>query len=72
MKEIVAAAKARGVELEDQVIQEMIGVDPLEIYLSPSMLADVRKVGHFLSPYLLSSCGSIAVLIIGVGELYRV
>lgn len=44
MKEIVAAARAKGVELGDNVVDYMIGIDPLELYLSPSMLADVRKV----------------------------
>jgi len=44
MREIVAAAKAKGVELGDEVVEFMIEVDPLELYLSPSMLADVRKV----------------------------
>lgn len=44
MKEIVAAARKNGVQLEDEVVDFMIGVDPLELYLQPSMLADVSKV----------------------------
>jgi 2-dehydropantoate 2-reductase len=44
MKEIVQAARACGVELGDDVVDFMIGVDPLELYLKPSMLADVEKV----------------------------
>jgi 2-dehydropantoate 2-reductase len=45
MDEIVAAAKQKGVLLAPDVVDVMIGIDPLDIYLSPSMLADVRKVG---------------------------
>jgi 2-dehydropantoate 2-reductase len=44
MKEIVAAAKKLGVELGDEVVDHMIDIDPLDLYLAPSMLADVRKV----------------------------
>lgn len=52
MMEIVAAAKAIGVDLGDDVVDYMIEVDPLELYLSPSMLADVRKVSSlFISPF---------------------
>ncbi|OCK80122.1 2-dehydropantoate 2-reductase [Lepidopterella palustris CBS 459.81] len=43
MAEIVAAAKAKGVVLDAEVIENTIHMDPLELYLSPSMLADVRK-----------------------------
>jgi ketopantoate reductase len=48
MREIVAAAKAKGVVLEEGVVEYMISVDPLELFLSPSMLADVRKVSSCL------------------------
>lgn len=44
MREVVEAAQRVGVELGEEVVDFMIGVDPLEIYLAPSMLADVRKV----------------------------
>ncbi|KAF2728122.1 hypothetical protein EJ04DRAFT_556955 [Polyplosphaeria fusca] len=47
MQEIVQAAKAKGVELAENVVDFMIEVDPLDIYLSPSMLADVRK-GNYI------------------------
>ncbi|KAF2195697.1 hypothetical protein K469DRAFT_734195 [Zopfia rhizophila CBS 207.26] len=47
MREIVTAAKAKGVTLADDVVDFMIELDPLDIYLSPSMLADIRK-GNFL------------------------
>ncbi|KAF2001336.1 2-dehydropantoate 2-reductase [Amniculicola lignicola CBS 123094] len=48
MKEIVTAAKeVAGVELAGDVVDTMIEMDPLEIYLAPSMLADVRK-GNFI------------------------
>ena len=45
MEEIVVAAGKKGVRLEEGVVERMIGVDPLEIYLCPGMLVDVRKVG---------------------------
>lgn len=44
MREIVAAAGACGVSLEEGVVEGMIECDPLELYLKPSMLADVEKV----------------------------
>ncbi|KAF2711401.1 2-dehydropantoate 2-reductase [Pleomassaria siparia CBS 279.74] len=47
MREIVVAAKAVGVELAKDVMETMIEVDPLDLYLSPSMLADVRK-GNYI------------------------
>ncbi|KAJ4303360.1 hypothetical protein N0V90_002253 [Kalmusia sp. IMI 367209] len=47
MREIVEAARANGVVLGEEVVQGMIDADPLEKYLSPSMLADVRK-GNFI------------------------
>ena len=45
MEEIVAVAGREGVWLEEGVVERMVGVDPLEIYLCPGMLADVQKVG---------------------------
>lgn len=46
MWEIVAAARACGVELmeKENVVEGMIEADPLEAYLKPSMLVDVEKV----------------------------
>jgi len=44
MKEILQAAAANGVHLADDVIDTMINNDPLDLYLAPSMLADVQKV----------------------------
>jgi ketopantoate reductase len=44
MGEIVRAAGACGVRLEEDVVEKMIECDPLELYLKPSMLADVEKV----------------------------
>jgi 2-dehydropantoate 2-reductase len=45
MREVVQAAKGMGVELGgEEVVEWMIGVDPLELYLQPSMLMDVDKV----------------------------
>lgn len=46
MQEIRAAARAAGVELPAEVVETMIGIDPLTMYLPPSMLGDVRK-GNF-------------------------
>ncbi|GAB7346881.1 hypothetical protein MBLNU459_g1961t1 [Dothideomycetes sp. NU459] len=47
MEEIRAAARAAaGVELPADVVDTMIGIDPLTMYLPPSMLGDVRK-GNF-------------------------
>lgn len=45
MREIVAAARAVGYELPDTIVEDQIEVDPLELYLPPSMLQDVRKGG---------------------------
>jgi 2-dehydropantoate 2-reductase len=44
MREIVAAARGVGVKLEDDVVNFMIDVDPIDAYLEPSMLADVKRV----------------------------
>jgi 2-dehydropantoate 2-reductase len=46
MEEIRAAAKAAGHDLPEDICDTMIEVDPLTLYLPPSMLADVRKVGR--------------------------
>ncbi|KAK0249366.1 hypothetical protein B0A54_03729 [Friedmanniomyces endolithicus] len=43
MLEIVAAAKAAGHELPATVVDDMIEMDPLDMYLPPSMLSDTRK-----------------------------
>jgi ketopantoate reductase len=48
MREIVSAAKAVcGVDLGEDVVEEMIHVDPLESWLKPSMQQDLEK-GNFL------------------------
>jgi len=54
MQEIVQAARKLGVQLGDDVIDFMINVDPLDLYLAPSMLADVRKVRRTLTSIVLS------------------
>jgi 2-dehydropantoate 2-reductase len=46
MEEIRAAAKAAGHDLPEDICDTMIEVDPLRMYLPPSMLADVRKVSY--------------------------
>ncbi|KAF2097155.1 2-dehydropantoate 2-reductase family protein [Rhizodiscina lignyota] len=47
MEEIRAAAKVFGHDLPAEVIQKTITVDPVDMYLPPSMLGDVRK-GNFI------------------------
>jgi ketopantoate reductase len=47
MEEIRAAAKAVGVDLPPDVCDFMINIDPLTMYLPPSMLGDIRKVRVF-------------------------
>lgn len=45
MREIVAAAKASaGVELDGDVVEKTIEMDPLTSYLKPSMQQDLEKV----------------------------
>lgn len=45
MDEIVAAAKAAGVCLPENITEEVIGhLEPVEMHFSPSMLVDVVKV----------------------------
>lgn len=44
MEEIRAAAKAMGHNIPEETVDFTIEVDPLRLYLAPSMLADVRKV----------------------------
>jgi 2-dehydropantoate 2-reductase len=50
MEEIRAAAKAMGHDIPEDVVDYTIEVDPLRLYLPPSMLADMRKV-CFLLPW---------------------
>ncbi|KAK7432155.1 hypothetical protein QQZ08_001100 [Neonectria magnoliae] len=50
MEEIRAAAAASGVQLEADVCDWMINVDPLTKYLSPSMLVDLKKVSRSSIP----------------------
>ncbi|KAL4872374.1 hypothetical protein BDV12DRAFT_183058 [Aspergillus spectabilis] len=43
MREIVTAGKACGIELPEGIVESMVGIDPLTIYLRPSMLEDVER-----------------------------
>ncbi|KAL2868603.1 ketopantoate reductase family protein [Aspergillus lucknowensis] len=43
MNEIVAAARASGVELPEGIVDKIINADPLTAYLRPSMLEDVER-----------------------------
>jgi ketopantoate reductase len=47
MEEIRAAAKLFGHDMPEDVIRKTITVDPVDMYLPPSMLTDVRK-GNFI------------------------
>lgn len=60
----MAVAGRKGVRLEEGVVERMIGVDPLEIYLCPSMLVDVRKVGW---PLFFEGLGGDCCWLSGVG-----
>ena len=44
MEEIKAAALAAGYSLPNGIAEEMVEVDPLDMYLQPSMLVDLKKV----------------------------
>ena len=52
MQEVLAAARACGVTLPDDLIDFMLEADPLDLYIAPSMLEDARKV--FLPPIEIS------------------
>ena len=51
MEEIRAAAKASGINLPEDVCDAMINMDPLTMYLPPSMLGDIRKARGHASPF---------------------
>lgn len=45
MREIVEAARvSAGVQLDEGVVQRTVDMDPLEMYLKPSMQQDLEKV----------------------------
>ena len=67
MREVVEAARACGAGLDEDVVDFMIGVDPLELYLKPSMLVDVEKVCFPM--FQFATLGSNDVLMLS-GELY--
>lgn len=60
MEEIRATARASGVELPADVCDTMINMDPLTMYLPPSMLGDVRKVSDISSLQLSFDCSHSA------------
>lgn len=47
MKEIIAAAAAAGHTLPDGIVETMIDLDPLQMYATPSMLEDAKKVRRY-------------------------
>jgi ketopantoate reductase len=48
MEEIRATAKAKGFEIPADAVQETIDIDPIEVFLKPSMMTDVEKVRYLL------------------------
>jgi len=44
MKEIRAAAKAKGYDLPQSVVQKMIDIDPIDLFFKPSMCVDAFNV----------------------------
>jgi 2-dehydropantoate 2-reductase len=50
MEEIRAAAKVMGYDIPEDVVDFTIEVDPLRLYLPPSMLGDVRKASLLFLP----------------------
>lgn len=70
MDEIVAAAKACGVNLPDGVAERMINIDPLTMYLRPSMAEDVLKVNTAPFP-ILKYCTRLINCCIGKSDRIR-
>ena len=68
MEEIRAAAKADGVNLPPDVCDFMINIDPLTMYLPPSMLGDIRKVSRSLNLEFLTR----SLQLTNAGQLHRV
>jgi ketopantoate reductase len=64
MREIVSAARACGVVLEEGVVQEMVDMDPLTLYLKPSMLGDVEKVCHISLSLCIPAYPSLTFLLL--------
>jgi len=56
MKEVFCTAKALGHDLPDDIIDTMIDLDPMDLYLKPSMQNDSEKVGCLSH----TNCGSRA------------
>lgn len=46
MKEIFETAKQLGHNLPEDIIETMIDLDPMDLYLKPSMQCDIEKVRH--------------------------
>ena len=49
MREIFVTAKQLGHELPEDIIETMINLDPIDLYLKPSMQCDIEKVGSLLA-----------------------
>lgn len=57
MREIVATAAKLGYVLPEDIVETMINMDPIDLYLKPSMLSDAEKVCYAISmfPFPLGS-----------------
>jgi ketopantoate reductase len=55
MLEIVATAKTVGHELPAGIIDTMINMDPMDLYLKPSMQCDIQKVRAESNPWRIHS-----------------
>lgn len=53
MKEIQAIADKKGIKLEDEVIEMLIRVDPIDTEFKPSMCQDIEKVSSLKATILL-------------------
>ena len=62
MEEIRAAAKATGHDLPEDIADTMINIDPLTMYLPPSMLGDMKKVSMLSLRQVLGLLSSIIPL----------
>lgn len=53
MKEVFATAKKLGHDLPDDIMDKMIHLDPLDLYLKPSMQCDLEKGNYMEYEYLV-------------------
>jgi ketopantoate reductase len=53
MQEIFDTAKALGHVLPDNIMDAMLNLDPMDLYLKPSMQCDIEKVRSFAFPWMV-------------------